>query len=269
MKKIGLLAAALLTTGAWAQDVCQGKAPFVQLDKATVNVARGETISLAYCDRITKTKGYKVTRDGDTVYVDVSADTTRNRRIPISPMNIPVDLKNVNLDKDKVNLVVRADTSYTITGQTPMIFTPIEINIAGRDKVATAVSDPSGSWYDPAYNGAGFVVVQTPVGNLVQFYGYMRRGERLWLLSNIINETWVLGKSKTFTMYYGAPGNAATFDLAPTQPPGVAEWGTVTIQFDSCNGGKATLVGVDGTKTFNLQKITGLANIHCTSAAAN
>lgn len=268
MKKLCCFVALLMSTSVWAQDVCGGNAPFVQVNKTTVNVARGESITLSYCDRINKTTGYRVTRDKDTVYVDVSAETTRNQNTPIRAMNIPVDLRNVGIDKDKINVVVRAYTSYTVTGETPMVFSPIEVATRDRQLLTTSVSDPTGSWYDPVYNGAGFVLMQVPHGSLIQFYGYTRNGQRLWLLSDVMNETWVLGKSKTMKIYHGFFGNAATFDLAPTQPPGLAEWGTLKIQFDSCNKGSAVLTGLDGSKTFALQRVATLTNIQCASTAS-
>lgn len=267
MKKSGILAILLFTLNSWAQDVCNDNAPFVQIDKTTVNIARGEIISLAYCDRINKTNGYQITRDGDTVYVDVIADTLADHKKSIRAMHIPIDLRNVNIDKKNINIVVRAYTSYTTTGQTPMMFTPIPITVNELEKSITAISDPSGSWYDPAYNGAGFVVIQVSGGTLLQFYGYTRTGERLWLLSNLINESWILGQSKTISLYHSAINNAATFSHPPALPPGLIEWGKVKIAFDSCNKGSALLSGIDGEKNFSLQKIVGLTNVLCTSGA--
>lgn len=130
----------------------------------------------------------------------------------------------------------------------------------------TAVSDSfavSGSWYDPTYNGSGFVMTEATNGLVVTFYGYQRivgkwegcgftgctqeyvttpaNGQVNWLLTDLISTNSIeQGKTYSTTLYTpGAYGGS--FTAAPTQNSGIGTWGTLSLTFDSCNSARATM----------------------------
>ncbi len=113
------------------------------------------------------------------------------------------------------------------------------------------VNGLSGTWYDPAYDGSGYNLVQLPNGLLVYYYGYKKNGNGAaqWLLSDIIPGTVAAGKTYAATMYAGTPGNGVTLE--------------------SCNKGRVRLTGADGSVSHNIIPLATIAGLNCTSSTTN
>lgn len=113
----------------------------------------------------------------------------------------------------------------------------------------------TGTWYDPATSGQGFVLHSTNSGRvLISFYGYKHNSERLWLLGVYEGEA-VMGEDLVLEMTLATGGNFGGFepdDITRTT------WGTLSIEFDDCNKATATLDGLDGQQTMALEKLARL-----------
>jgi uncharacterized repeat protein (TIGR02543 family) len=117
----------------------------------------------------------------------------------------------------------------------------------------------TGDWYDPAYNGSGFNIIQTTQGLLLFYYGWDNAGHRLWLISDIgpkqVNSgtPLVLNMNQTNT-------NTGRF-LTPAAPSTLTVWGKLTITFGAGNNtASATLSGKDGTVGLSLMRLDGMTN---------
>ncbi len=128
------------------------------------------------------------------------------------------------------------------------------------------LSSVSGTWYDPAYNGMGFNVVQAQNGLFVYFYGYKKEtdGQTQWLLSGVGPNLIHKGQKIILPMYAGFPGNGGRFDTKPTaSDSGVKPWGNAELMFNSCSSGVIKLIGADGTVTHNVVKLVGINGLVC------
>ncbi|MBB6578022.1 hypothetical protein HNP33_002090 [Comamonas odontotermitis] len=114
----------------------------------------------------------------------------------------------------------------------------------------------SGLWYDPAFSGTGFNFLAANNGFFATYYGRDAGGSPLWLISIEVP----VGSLKTNTEYTTVLGTTinGTFSSPSYQ---VAEWGQLTVKFDSCTSAKATLSGKDGTQNLNLQRLGGIAGV--------
>ncbi len=124
----------------------------------------------------------------------------------------------------------------------------------------------TGAWYDTAYTGSGFNIIDTTSGFAMYFYGYQgnANGKTLWLLSDVGDKNIVKGKTYTLPVYSGYSGNGGSFTQKPTVGnSGVKEWGKATFTFTSCNQGVITLAGNDGTITHNVQRLVGVNALQC------
>ncbi len=138
-----------------------------------------------------------------------------------------------------------------------------DLTIVNSAANTTPITDPSGAWYDPNLDGTGFVLMQLENGSVMYYYGYDNAGKRLWLISEVIDETWIKGEAKTLVMYEGQADVNTNFTTPPANAPGTVEWGNVEIRFDDCNNGYAKLSGIDGEQTFTLVKLAVPGAVHC------
>jgi murein DD-endopeptidase MepM/ murein hydrolase activator NlpD len=118
----------------------------------------------------------------------------------------------------------------------------------------------TGLWYDPAFDGEGFNIVTTDGGTIVYFYGSDDRGNRLWLISDLIPGEIKTGVPITVSMYESTGG------IFPTPVPsarGLSQWGTLSLLFSACNAGQSTLSGIDGSKNSQITKLAGVAGAAC------
>ncbi|MEM9305233.1 MAG: pectin acetylesterase-family hydrolase, partial [Pseudomonadota bacterium] len=102
----------------------------------------------------------------------------------------------------------------------------------------------TGIWFDPKAPGDGFTVTQGGSGTVVYFFGYDEPGQRLWLVTDLIQTELFAETTLSVPAYLGETGIFAM--------PGdaVAPWGTLTITPQNCDAARFELEGLDGSKTF-------------------
>jgi hypothetical protein len=113
----------------------------------------------------------------------------------------------------------------------------------------------TGSWYDPATSGQGFLL--HPVDDqrtVLTFYGFDNDGKPLWL-TGVAENTLETGTKQDVTMYVTSGGNFGSFTRDDITE---SDWGTLTINFADCGHATATLDGIDGQQTMNMAKLAGL-----------
>ncbi len=138
-------------------------------------------------------------------------------------------------------------------------------------KAQTSLSNTSGFWYDPAFDGSGFNMAELPSGLFIYFYGYKGTstnndsGEAQWLLTaEGIPTPVVVGQTYEIDMRTGFIGNGGSFTMPPsTDNSGTEIWGILSLTFDSCESGVATLTGNDGQVTHELVKLAQLSGLSC------
>ncbi len=121
----------------------------------------------------------------------------------------------------------------------------------------------TGAWYDKAYAGSGFNIIDTTSDFAMYVYGYKgsANGKTLWLLSDVGDKNIIKGKTYTLPVYSGYSGN---FTQKPTAGnSGIKKWGKATFTFNSCNQGVITLAGNDGTITHNVQRLITVNGLQC------
>ncbi len=131
---------------------------------------------------------------------------------------------------------------------------------------ASILSSVTGTWYDPAYDGSGFNIVEATNGLFMYFYGYKaeENGQAQWLLSAVGPKAVTKGQAIELTVYEPTEGNGANFLTKPASGSGVSEWGKVSLTFNSCSSGTIVLDGKDGKVTHNVVKLANIKNLTCT-----
>jgi len=129
----------------------------------------------------------------------------------------------------------------------------------------TANNAYTGLWYDTDLDGEGFNVVTATAGTIFYFYGNDDRGNRLWLISDVVPGPIQAGGTITVRVYESTGG---IFAIPIQSSRGLSAWGILTIRFNDCENGQATLSGADGDKTSQIVKLVGISGAACTSGAA-
>ncbi len=121
----------------------------------------------------------------------------------------------------------------------------------------------SGAWSDANSSGDGFNVVQvSDTASAVYYYGGDAAGNRLWLLSDVIQEQIVAGREYNLPMFLYANGDFAS----PTLD--AENWGRLRVLFESSARATFELEGQDGTKLFIADKIAPVQGNDCSPKAA-
>ena len=128
----------------------------------------------------------------------------------------------------------------------------------------TANNAYTGLWYDPALDGEGFNIVTADGGTIVYFYGSDNRGNRIWLISDLIPGEIRNGQIINVLMFESTGG---IFPQPVPSARGLSAWGTLTLRFTSCDSGQSALNGVDGYKESQLTKLAGVAGASCVDGA--
>jgi len=118
----------------------------------------------------------------------------------------------------------------------------------------------TGLWYDPALDGEGFNIVTADGGTIIYFYGSDDRGNRVWLISDLIPGEIQAGITVEALMYESSGG---VFTTPVPSARGLSIWGTLNIVFSACNAGQSTLIGQDGTKVSQIIKLAGISGASC------
>lgn len=134
--------------------------------------------------------------------------------------------------------------------------------LLSKRKPKALTSELEGLWFDADRAGEGYNIVSTPSGMIIFFYGYVA-GERFWLISETITDSFQFGQPKVIAMRAGPTGSA---DLgAPEAPSSLQDWGTLTLEFTNCVSANATLEGNDGSVEGTLSLLAGSSGNNCTA----
>lgn len=164
------------------------------------------------------------------------------------------------LYSSKVDIDQSFDVFYKNTGGAIGSFNAPAVSNSGSG----IISNVSGIWWDSAYNGLGFNFAHTANSLFITHFGYAKDGQVLWLASKDAPNEIVKGRSYTFEMTRGTPGNGASFGEKPDVDNGQSKWGTMTLVLNSCTTGTLTLDGQDGKKQYNITSLAGLRGVTCT-----
>lgn len=123
----------------------------------------------------------------------------------------------------------------------------------------------TGLWYDPLLDGEGFNIVTSGAGTIVYFYGSDDRGNRVWLISDLIPGVIMAGQTIKVLMYESSGG---IFLTPVASSRGLAIWGTLSLRFNTCENGQSTLTGTDGTKVSFIKKLAGVSGAACVQGSA-
>ncbi|MEM7707266.1 MAG: pectin acetylesterase-family hydrolase [Pseudomonadota bacterium] len=107
----------------------------------------------------------------------------------------------------------------------------------------------SGIWFDPNAPGDGFTVTQGNAGIVIYFFGYDARGERLWLVSDVIQSGVYAAEPVVVEVVEGDSGTFAV----PDSP--VNSWGMLTVTAEDCERAEFELDGVDGRKVLSAVRL--------------
>ncbi len=170
------------------------------------------------------------------IFLDLYSPTDDELPLSFPNLNfaVPVSLKTLTGDfllpgeTKTVVLNVRKVSSDGRVIQSQQ-FSILAKNTMPNNSTQVPITDPTGAWYDPALNGVGFVLMQVENGSVMYYYGYDDAGKRLWLISEVIDETWIKSEAKTLVMYEGKADVNTNFTTPPANAPGTVEWGKVEM----------------------------------------
>jgi hypothetical protein len=125
----------------------------------------------------------------------------------------------------------------------------------------------TGSWYNPAQNGQGWVVEVAENASaptfLSFFYGYDNDGGQLWMVTGasvIDGNTAVADVYLASGSGFGGDFDPGSFDLGEVV-------GTVMFEFDDCDSGTVTFTSADTAFLADfsnpIQRITNIASVDC------
>lgn len=118
----------------------------------------------------------------------------------------------------------------------------------------------SGLWYDPVLTGEGFNVIVAPNGVIIFYYGFDENGDRLWMHSNVMTDIFDVGEEVSGTMFRASQG---TFN-APVANV-LQDWGTITVEVNSCTSLTITMDTVDGGKVSQAVRLAQVIGLGCPS----
>lgn len=133
-----------------------------------------------------------------------------------------------------------------------------------KGNVSSEVRDVAGAWFDPSQDGFGVTLSTSGMLALI-YYGYDLNGKAFWLVADPIDYQGHLEINKPYKLTLRKPiaNNGARFDRAPTNPPGITQWGSVTLTILGCKQIKAEFKGSDGNITLNLVPLLQSASVAC------
>ena len=136
------------------------------------------------------------------------------------------------------------------------------IGVAGTNCTGQASADGplAGAWFDPASSGEGFNILVTPRGTVIYFYGFDSEGNRLWLISGLIEATLQAGQRVSTGLFKAVSG---TFSSPTPSEQSLADWGTLSIDVVDCTNFTITTDTLDGFKASETVKIAGVVGLSC------
>jgi acetyl esterase/lipase len=139
----------------------------------------------------------------------------------------------------------------------------IDFLVARLAASTVAIGEPgglAGTWYDPATSGQGFQLQWLEGDRLLAvFYGHRDAQSNLFLLGLRTGRP-RYGEALEFDLIATRNGAFGGFDPAQVTNPA---WGRASLRFTDCDHGTATLDGLDGHQTLQLQRLTGGPRPRC------
>jgi len=168
---------------------------------------------------------------------------------------------------DDTHVVTNTDSDFRHIGNDIYFYGEDQLTGMALRKIPDAVIKPvprlaavTGSWYDPATSGQGFVLLSADDNTTVfYFYGFENDGKPLWL-TGVARDMLETGYTTEVTMYITSGGNFGSFtpDQISSEP-----WGTLNITFDTCSKATAELNGLSGQQSMNMVRLAGLKGLEC------
>ncbi len=168
---------------------------------------------------------------------------------------------------DDTHVVTSTDFGFRHIGNDIYFYGEDELVGMALRKIPDAVIKPvprlaavTGSWFDPATAGQGFVL--HPVDDnttVISFYGFEDDGKPLWL-TGVAGDMLETGYTTEVKMYIASGGNFGFFtpDQISEEP-----WGTLNITFNTCSKATAEFDGLSGQQTMNMVRLAGLKGMEC------
>ena len=115
----------------------------------------------------------------------------------------------------------------------------------------------NGLFYDPNNPGHGFNFVVHGAGFTAYYYGHTATGERLWLMSETLEDDLQFDVAYELEMYEVLSGVFGLPELPATT------WGSVSLLFADCDTGHASFSGLDGALEMDFVRLTAMPGIGC------
>jgi len=138
------------------------------------------------------------------------------------------------------------------------------IGVAGT--ICTGSPSPdgplAGAWFDISAEGEGYNLIVTPVGSVIYYYGFDKKGDRLWFISGLMQQTLAVGQTISTDVFKATVG---TFDDPVPSDQSLSNWGTLSIVVTDCTHITITMETMEGDKVSNTVKIAGVVGLSCTN----
>jgi hypothetical protein len=131
----------------------------------------------------------------------------------------------------------------------------------------------SGSWYNPAQNGQGWVIEVGGASSaepqfLSYFYGYDNLGEQLWFISGLA----IIDGATVTAEIYRTSGMGFGGDFDPDSFAVGEVVGTMTFHFETCNSGTVVFISADPASlpdfATDIERITSIQSLDCSLLTA-
>ena len=134
--------------------------------------------------------------------------------------------------------------------------------VAGTICVGQPTTDGplAGAWFDFGSEGEGFNMIVTPIGAVVYYYGFDQNGDRLWFISDLMQQTLTVGQPVLTDVFKATVG---TFDQPVPSEQALVKWGTLSIEVADCDHITMTMNTNEGPKVSSTFKIASVVGLTC------
>ena len=120
----------------------------------------------------------------------------------------------------------------------------------------------AGAWFDLNSEGEGFNMIVTPIGAVVYYYGFDKQGDRLWFISDLVQQTLTAGQPVLTNLFKATAG---TFDQPVPSAEALVRWGTLSINVADCDHITMTMDTNEGLKTSSTFKVASVVGLTCSN----
>jgi murein DD-endopeptidase MepM/ murein hydrolase activator NlpD len=120
----------------------------------------------------------------------------------------------------------------------------------------------AGAWFDLDSEGEGFNMIVTPIGVVVYYYGFDKAGDRLWFISDLIQQTLTVGQPVLSDLFKATAG---TFDQPVPSEQALVKWGTLSINVTNCDQITMIMDTEEGIKTSSTFKVASVVGLTCSN----